>query len=308
MTQNKYCPECDQINLNTAKFCSECGHDLSSDSKSLKLQICKECGQENNNRARFCSSCGEVLNRQKPVSWKKTKTRKANPKSQKRNQVQHSSFFSRYSFLFVIGGLILLFLFINNSDKKVPNSKNSPIQPVSQDFSLERKVMEVASKFTCSCGSCGEEALETCLCATAEQERNFIRQELRNGKSAVQTIAAVNKRYGHLKPEFTSKIEGSNLKLDLSGQKQNDLFSQITSSATGSNNRIAADKDRDEIFYHFECPCGQCGIPELRDCSCQHPKGATEVKLFIDGKIEHEKYTIGELVDIVEAEYGHKIR
>jgi ribosomal protein L40E len=303
MTQNKYCSECDHINLNNAKFCSECGHDLSSDSKSLNSRICHECGQENNKEAHFCRNCGEGLNRQAPQ--KKVKVKKSISNKQASKKPQSTSSFFRYPLLLVIGGLILLFLFIDNNDKEVPTRGKSPIQPTSQDFSLEGNVIEVASKFTCSCGSCGEEALETCTCGTAEQERNFIRRELKRGKSVSQAVLAVNDRYGHLKPEFAGKIEGSGLNLDFSAKQQNDIFSQITKS---NNNKIATIEDREDIFSHFECPCGQCGIPELRDCSCQHPKGATEVKLFVDGKIEVEKYTIGELIDVVDKKYGHKIR
>jgi cytochrome c-type biogenesis protein CcmH/NrfF len=288
MTQIKYCPECDHNNLNTAKFCSKCGHDLSTDSKSRKSQICNGCGQENHKKARFCRNCGEVLNRQRQKPQHKAKVKKSISNKQIRNNPPPTSSFFRYPLLLVIGGLILLFLFINYTDKEVPNQGYSPIQPTSQDFSLERKVMEVASKFTCSCGACGEEALETCTCGTAEQERNFIRQELRSSKSVTQAIAAVNTRYGHLKPEVAGKIERGGLNLDLSGQKQNDIFSKISSSASGSNIRTATDQDREEIYSHFECPCGQCGIPELLDCSCQHSKGATEVKLYVDSKIEDE--------------------
>jgi hypothetical protein len=145
--------------------------------------------------------------------------------------------------------------------------------------------MEVASKFSCSCGSCGEEALESCTCNTAEQERNFIRQELQSSKSVSQAVAVVNTRYEHLKPEFAGKIEGGGVNLNLSGRKQNDIFSRLSAS---DNNKVATTEDREKILSHFECPCGQCGIPELRDCNCQHPKGATEVKLFVDMEIDNE--------------------
>jgi cytochrome c-type biogenesis protein CcmH/NrfF len=308
MSQNKYCPECNHINLNTAKFCSECGHDLSSDSKSLKLQNCEECGQGNNNETRFCRTCGEVLNRQRHTPQKKNKVRKSKSNKQASKKQQPTYSLSKYPLLLIIVGLTLLFIIINNNDKELSTREYSPVQPTSQDFSLERKVIEVASNFSCSCGSCGEEALETCTCGTAEQERNFIRQELQSGKTVSQAIFAVNARFGHLKQEIAGKIEGSGLDLDLSGQKQNDIFSKLSSSASGSDIRIATDQDREEIFSHFECPCGQCGIPELRACICEHPRGATEVKLFVDSKIEDKKHTIGEIVDMVEKGYGHKIR
>jgi hypothetical protein len=262
MAQNKHCPECDYVNLHNAKFCSECGHDLSKVIKSnSNIQLSK-----------------------KPQS--------------------KSSFFG-YPLLAVIGGFILLFVYLDNTEKEISKQEGTLIQPSTQDLTLERKVIEVASKFTCSCGSCGEEALETCTCNTAEQERKFIRQELQSGKSVSHAITAVNKRYGHLKTEFAGEIEGGGLNLNFSGQQQNEIFSKLSAS---DNDKIATSEDREEIFSHFECPCGQCGIPELRDCNCQHPKGATEVKLFVDMEIDNEKYTVGELVNIVDKKYGHKIR
>ena len=207
MALNKDCPECDHINLITAKFCSECGYDLSLTTKSAKTQNCKECGQENNTKARFCENCGEVFNRQRQIPQKKIKNRKSISKTKDRIKQNTTSTFLKYPLLIIIVSLILLFIIIDNSGREVPIREYSPVKPTGQDFSLERKVLEVASKFTCSCGSCGEEALETCTCGTAEQERNFIRQELQNGKSVSQSIAALNARYGHLKPEFAGKIE-----------------------------------------------------------------------------------------------------
>ncbi len=262
MIQNKHCPECEYINLHNAKFCSECGHDLS-----------------------------------------KVKTSSSNKQLSKKPQSKPSSI--GYPLLAVIGGFIMLFVYLNNTEKELPKQERILSQPTTQDLALERKVIEVASKFTCSCGSCGEEALETCTCNTAAQERKFIRQELQSGKSVPQAITSVKARYGHLKPEFSSEIEGGGLNLKFSGQQKNEIFSQLSAS---DKNKIATTKDREEIFSHFECPCGQCGIPELRDCNCQHPKGATEVKLFVDIEIDTEKYTIGELVNIVDKKYGHKIR
>jgi cytochrome c-type biogenesis protein CcmH/NrfF len=262
MAQNKHCPKCDYVNLHNAKFCSECGHDLS---KVIKLNSNKQMSKKPQSKS---SSIG-------------------------------------YPLLAFIGGFILLFVYLDNTEKEIPKQEIPLIQSSTQDVALERKVIEVASKFTCSCGSCGEEALETCTCNVAEQERNFIRQELQSGKSVSQAITAVKALYGHLKPEFSGEIEGGGPNLNFSGQQKNEIFSQLSRS---DNNKIATTEDREEIFSHFECPCGQCGMPELRDCNCQHPKGATEVKLFVDMEIDYKKYTVSELVNIVDKKYGHKIR
>ena len=49
------------------------------------------------------------------------------------------------------------------------------------------------------CGTCGEERLDICSCATAQQERAFIQEQLRNGRSEAEAAEAVNKKYGGLK-------------------------------------------------------------------------------------------------------------
>jgi hypothetical protein len=307
MTQNKTCPECDHINLNNAKFCSECGYDLTSDSKPLKSKNCKKCGEENSEEE-YCINCGVAFNSHKQKAQDKRRVKKSLSNKQIRQKEPSTSSFSKYSLLFVISGLILVFIIVDNNKNEIPAQENFTGQPTTQDFTLEGKVMEVASKFTCSCGSCGEEALEICTCNTAEQERNFIRQELKSGKSVSQTIVSVKTKYGHLKSEYVNKIEGGGLNLNLSAQGQDDIFSQISGSSSNNNIKIASSDDRKEILSHFECPCGQCGMLELAECNCTHPKGATEVKLFVDAQIDYQKYTVNDIVEMVEKKYGHKIR
>ena len=43
--------------------------------------------------------------------------------------------------------------------------------------------------------------------------------------------------------------------------------------------------DKLTIYSTFNCPCGRCGIDELKDCNCEHPGGAKEIKRFVDEKI-----------------------
>jgi hypothetical protein len=62
------------------------------------------------------------------------------------------------------------------------------------------------------------------------------------------------------------------------------------------NNIIGTAFDREEIFSQFRCPCGQCKIEELKDCSCDHPRGAKEVKAFVDRKIAEKKYTVAQII------------
>lgn len=71
---------------------------------------------------------------------------------------------------------------------------NSTALPV-----VDPAVIRVAARFACSCGTCGEERLDICSCATAQAERTFIQEQLRNGRSEAEAAEAVNKKYGGLK-------------------------------------------------------------------------------------------------------------
>lgn len=51
----KSCPHCGNINLNDAKYCSQCGEKLSSS------KYCSSCGEENDSNAKYCSNCGKRL-------------------------------------------------------------------------------------------------------------------------------------------------------------------------------------------------------------------------------------------------------
>ena len=47
------CPQCQQQNGETAKFCEECGAKL--------INACPQCGQQVNPTAKFCPECGTAL-------------------------------------------------------------------------------------------------------------------------------------------------------------------------------------------------------------------------------------------------------
>jgi len=64
---------------------------------------------------------------------------------------------------------------------------------------LDPAVTRVAARFACSCGTCGEKRLDICSCETAEAERAFIQDQLRNGRSEAEAVEALNKKYGGLK-------------------------------------------------------------------------------------------------------------
>jgi len=55
-------------------------------------------------------------------------------------------------------------------------------------------VARVAAQFTRSCGSCGERRLDVCSCDTAQQERAFLQDQLRSGRSEAEAAKALNEK------------------------------------------------------------------------------------------------------------------
>lgn len=301
---DKICPECQTSNNDDAKFCSHCGFKFSE----LKDgNICDHCGTANKIDARFCANCGNNLEKKIKTNQTFKKSKKKQRSRQRKTPVRKKSLGSHtFPIIVIIGGLIWAVLYVFDDQDTNNIKRDQFVSGTGQNLVLDDIVYTVASRFTCSCGSCGEEALETCTCNTAALEREFIKNELQKGKSFNQVIAAVYTRYGHPKPEFKKTI------LQISEQDDSPKVKSITVPAAPTmpvkTMQPAVFQDRQEIYSHFECPCGQCGIPELTDCNCDHPGGATEVKNFIDEKINEGKFTIAQIVEKVNEHYGHKIR
>jgi len=65
---------------------------------------------------------------------------------------------------------------------------------------LENQVRLVAANFKCACGQCGELFLIDCTCDMprgAVEEKNFIRNKLRQGMAVDQVISLMDQTYGH---------------------------------------------------------------------------------------------------------------
>ena len=75
------------------------------------------------------------------------------------------------------------------------------VQNASYDkASLESQVKLVVANFRCACGGCGELFLVDCTCDMprgAVEEKDFIRDRLRQGLTVEQVIGLVEKEYGH---------------------------------------------------------------------------------------------------------------
>jgi len=72
--------------------------------------------------------------------------------------------------------------------------------PSVKDTGLESQVRLVTANFRCACGGCGELPLIDCTCDMpkgAKEEKDFIRRELRDGKTVDQIIRLVEEKYGN---------------------------------------------------------------------------------------------------------------
>lgn len=116
-------------------------------------------------------------------------------KSQKQisTQVSGQNNLTRYAFWFailIVG--ITIGIFINMKEPVV--TSDNIVNPV---YSLAS--IDVARKFVCSCGSCGEEDLDVCTCPTAKSTKRFIEMNLNKGASTADVIELVKAAFGHYK-------------------------------------------------------------------------------------------------------------
>ena len=71
---------------------------------------------------------------------------------------------------------------------------------------------------------------------------------------------------------------------------------------------IATINDKKDIIAQFICPCGKCKIiDDLKDCHCKHPGGAEAIKQFIYERIQENKYTPLQIIEMVSNKYGGRI-
>lgn len=317
------CKECGHENNDNSQFCAICGAKFDAAVEVHQPGMCTACDFKNAPDSMYCGGCGAELRSQGNEHRRKHVRHQEQSKRKARCVERTSSFRPLAVGFMVVGGLILLFLALDSKTDVREQERSSPVvEARSNDPALEIKVLEVASKFICSCGTCGEQSLDVCSCGTAVQERQFIRTSLQSGQSLDQVVVAAGDKFGWVKPEFSAKIDSlvrkSGRRINATAEsgvaKPRELripdkrvigFPEVALSPSGTT-KIATAADRLEIFTNFKCPCGQCGIDELKDCGCSHPRGATEVKGFVDGTIREHRYTVAQLIDEVEKKYGNR--
>lgn len=315
------CKNCNTENYDDAKFCGNCGAELQPVETAKRTKACFNCGFENSRDAKFCASCGAELRRHQQSQPEHHHHSQRQPKKKGKRVDTRLKWHPALVVLLIIGGVVgLVSIPYITGNPPGRTSRPEPLaELMSNDSGVEATVRDVASKFICSCGTCGEQPLDICTCNTAIQERQFIRNAVQSGQTSEQIIAAVNTTYGWMKPEFVVEYDSlanrstptggrpagnknQSTKLVVPPQTQNGLLN-ISPKATPSGT-IATALEREAIFSSFRCPCGQCGIDELKDCTCDHPRGAKEVKGFIDRKIAEQKYTVAQLIDQLDKRYG----
>ncbi len=297
------CNKCGIENSRESKFCTECGTELSTVSVgkiTTDSFYCNQCGTKNTETSNFCVKCGNKLQNGKPNQRKKSSARNNHNRTRKiHNQkrlaildmVQENKTFAVIG-LVVVGFLVVLFL----PNNKTSTNPRNYIPNSSTGFAglTGSRLNDIASKFICSCGTCDELPLETCGCPTANGEKAFIQSQMNTNKSDAQIIKAVYSKYGWIKPQFKNLLSSAG---ETSGNS-----SKLISNGT----KLASLFDMTLITEQFKCPCGQCNVEELKDCNCNHPRGATEVKGFITNKINENAYTVNQIISMVNKTYGGK--
>lgn len=205
------CKSCGFDNEGNSKYCSRCGSHLAQ--LSNKKVYCTECGFENSGRSKYCTECGEELIRISAKTQDTGMSRKA-AKRKRKSRVEpiaptaKKSSFTLYLALFTVAVVgILIVVAMNRKSTPLPQIAASELSLT--DSFLEAQILTVATKFRCSCGTCGGTPLEDCSCETAVAERQFIRDKLKAGLEVEKVIAAVNRAYGWMKPEFEKQYGDS---------------------------------------------------------------------------------------------------
>ena len=318
------CNYCGLKNNKENKYCINCGEELTID-ESPDLISCSKCGFDNDTENIFCISCGNKLQHKAvkdyPHSYQHTKNMIQPVKAERSKNHHIVQKFNKNSFknikpLWIATGLVIsviliLIIIIPGFNKESDKKDIPPFELKSSNPAIEAKVYEIASKFVCSCGNCNEESLEVCKCERAIEERQFIRGYLEQNQKSEDIVFAVANKYGWMKAEFAStykvdpsKVWNPNLPTQQSGQLLTNK--DLLPPASNLSSTKATISDKVSIYAAFNCPCGKCGIDELKDCNCDHPGGAKEIKKFIDEKISENKYTINDITEIVNNKYGGK--
>lgn len=198
------CNTCAVENRDDARFCANCGAELQRTEEARNTKACSNCDFENSRDAKFCANCGVEFQRHHQHQPHRHHQSQKQPRKKEKRVDTRLTWHPALVVLLIIGGVVgLISIPYITGNPPGRTSRPEPLtELVSNDSAVEATVREVASKFICSCGTCGEQPLDSCTCNTAIQERQFIRNAVQSGGTSEQIIAAVNTTYGWMKPEF----------------------------------------------------------------------------------------------------------
>ena len=165
------------------------------------------------------------------------------------------------------------------------------------------EMKEIERQFVCPCGRCGELELEVCECdgpGGAMEMKTTIARALRSGSSADEIVAKVSEQYGGLKPLAARSTESPSRE-NAEGEESTPETGMPLKTAHHSS---ADPNDLLAVISAFDCPCGNCALT-LVECTCDHARGAVEVKGFIKARLEAGLSTES-VIDEVDQKYGGK--
>lgn len=183
--------------------------------------------------------------------------------------------------LLIMAGTIAFVCFLIVLGQSLRTPPGAPLDVKSGDTRVESEVSSLAAEFICACGDCDGESLVECTCEAAQKARQAIRELVQAGRSRSDIIASVDRTFGGHK---SGAGDGS--------------------ANVSSPEKMAA--ARYEVLSHFRCPCGKCGMDNLAECECSHPRGAKEVRAFLDRKLAGGMESPSQLVAEIEKVYGAK--
>ena len=74
----------------------------------------------------------------------------------------------------------------------------------------------------------------------------------------------------------------------------------------GSGTNVVWSAEVREVAANFNCPCEKCGVARLDICTCDIPRGAVEVKSYIQTLL-NEGLSGEEVIRKIEERYGNRI-
>lgn len=257
---------------------------------------CAACGASNRKKVAFCTSCGAALEKAEP---------RRRPPNARRSGNSNKAIVGLIVGAVVVGFVVMLV-------GRGGSGQDAAVGPAFASPAFAAEVQEVAAQFWCGCGSCQEPELADCTCPTAVEEKQLIDRELRKGAPRSEVIRTVYRRYGKIKSQYAALVreEGETVSTDESTAVPEIVAADDSVESLPvieDAQQVAVAADTLAIARRFTCACGQCGDMNLADCTCDHARGAREMKAFIAYKVSQKRHVVGEIVDAVAYEYGHLI-